>query len=65
MNKKAIATLCLVLSISNAFLANFLMDIIFGKGNAAPIWADYLFLIYILVPMGYAYKLIINSFGKK
>lgn len=65
MNKKTIAILCSLLSIGNVVLTAILMNAVFGKGNAAPIWVEYFVLFYILVPMFYAYKLVAESFGKK
>ncbi len=64
MNKKVTEILYAVLSIGNVAITVILMDVIFGKGNPTPIWVEYFILIYIIAPMFYAYKLIVESFGK-
>ncbi|WP_086930843.1 hypothetical protein [Agarilytica rhodophyticola] len=65
MKKKTIAVLCLILSVGNAVLSAILMDMFWGTASAAPEWVKYFVIIYIVVPMAYSYKLIIEGFGKK
>jgi len=60
--RKIKAVVVLMLSVTNTVITALAMDWYFGFASAAPEWLKTLSIIYVMIPMGYAFSLIVNTF---